>query len=175
APAAITRDSFLDDKGEADPEKSRNTGLAVGIPGTVAGLALAHRKYGSGKFTLAQLIAPSIALARDGFVIDGDLADTLPSARRLFARWPSSAKIFMKSDGPTRGAGERLVQSDLASTLQAIARKGPRAFYEGSIADKISAAVREAGGVMTAADLKAYRAIERKPVIGRYRGYQIVS
>jgi len=175
APAAITHDSFLDDKGEADPEKSRNTGLAVGIPGTVAGLALAHRKYGSGKFTLAQLIGPSITLARDGFVIDGDLADTLPSARRLFARSPSSAKIFMKRDGQTLGAGDRLVQSDLASTLQAIARKGPRAFYEGPIADKISAAVREAGGVMTAADLKAYRAIERKPVIGRYRGFRIVS
>src|SRR5690606_5527027 len=76
APAAIAGDSFRDAKGEADPEKSRNSGLAVGVPGTVAGLALAHRKYGSGKFTLAQLIAPSIALARDGFVLDGDVADT---------------------------------------------------------------------------------------------------
>jgi gamma-glutamyltranspeptidase/glutathione hydrolase len=175
APAAITRDSFLDARGDADPEKSRNSGLAVGIPGTVAGLALAHRKFGSGKFTLAQLIAPSIALARDGFIIDGDLADTLPSARRLFARWPSSVKIFMKPDGETFGAGDRLVQSDLATTLEAIARAGPRAFYEGRIAEQIAAAVREAGGVMTAADLKAYRPVTRKPVIGQYRGYQVVS
>jgi len=175
APGAITRDSFLDARGDADPEKSRNNGLAVGVPGTVAGLALAHRKYGSGKFTLAQLIAPSIALAREGFIIDGDLADTLSSARRLFARWPSSAKIFLKSDGTTLAAGDRLVQSDLATTLEAIAQKGPRAFYEGPIAEQIATAVREAGGVMTAGDLKAYRAIERKPLLGSYRGYQIVS
>jgi len=175
APGAITRDSFLDARGDADPEKSRNNGLAVGVPGTVAGLALAHRKYGSGKFTLAQLIAPSIALAREGFIIDGDLADTLSSARRLFARWPSSAKIFLKSDGTTLAAGDRLVQSDLATTLEAIAQKGPRAFYEGPIAEQIATAVREAGGVMTAGDLKAYRAIERKPLLGSYHGYQIVS
>ena len=175
APGAITRDSFLDARGDADPEKSRNNGLAVGVPGTVAGLALAHRKYGSGKFTLAQLIAPSIALAREGFIIDGDLADTLSSARRLFARWPSSAKIFLKSDGTTLTAGDRLVQSDLATTLEAIAQKGPRAFYEGPIAEQIATAVREAGGVMTAGDLKAYRAIERKPLLGSYHGYQIVS
>lgn len=175
APAAIAIDSFLDSKGDADPDKSRSSGLAIGVPGTVAGLALAHRKYGSGKLTLAQLIAPSIALARDGFVIDGDIADTLASARALFARWPSSAKIFLKADGQTLGAGDRLVQSDLANTLEAVARKGPRAFYQGPIANMIATAVREAGGVMTAADLKAYRAIERKPVIGTYRGYQIVS
>jgi gamma-glutamyltranspeptidase / glutathione hydrolase len=175
APAAITRDSFLDDKGEADPEKSRNNGLAVGVPGTVAGLALAHRKYGSGKFTLAQLIAPSIALAREGFVLDGDVADTLATARRLFARWPSSAEIFLKADGTTLAAGERLVQRDLANTLEAIAQSGPRAFYQGPVAEKIAAAVRHAGGVMTAGDLAAYRAVERKPVIGRYRGLTVVS
>jgi gamma-glutamyltranspeptidase/glutathione hydrolase len=175
APAAITRESFLDAKGDADPEKSRNNGLAVGVPGTVAGLALAHRKYGSGKFTLPQLIAPSIALARNGFIIDGDIADTLSSARRLFARWPSSAKIFMKANGETLGAGDRLVQSDLANTLEAIAQKGPRAFYDGPIAEKIASAVRQAGGVMIAADLKAYRAIERRPVVGTYRGYRLVS
>lgn len=175
APAAIMRDSFLDEKGEADPEKSRNNGLAVGVPGTVAGLALAHRKYGSGKFTLAQLIAPAIALARDGFVIDGDLADTLSSAQKLFARWPSSAKVFLKSDGTTLAAGDRLVQSDLAATLEAIAQKGPRAFYEGPVAEKIAAAVQNAGGVMTTDDLKSYRAIERKPLLGSYRSYQIIS
>jgi gamma-glutamyltranspeptidase/glutathione hydrolase len=175
APSAITRDSYLDEKGEADPEKSRNNGLSVGVPGTVAGLALAHRKYGSGKFTLAQLIAPSIALARDGFIIDGDVADTLSSARRLFARWPSSAKIFLKANGETLGGGDRLVQSDLASTLDAIAQSGPAAFYEGPIAEKLAAGIRQAGGVMTAADLKAYRTIEREPVIGTYRGYRIVS
>src|SRR5215475_10451027 len=78
ASAATTRDIFLDDKGEADPRKSRDSALAVGVPGTVAGLALAHDKYGSGKFTLAQLLAPAIKLAREGFPIEDDVADSLP-------------------------------------------------------------------------------------------------
>lgn len=164
APAATTPDVFLDDRGEADPEKSRNSGLAIGVPGTVAGLALAHRKYGSGKFTLARLIAPAIALAREGFVVDGDLADTLEGARRLFARWPSSAKVFLKGDGTSLQVGDRLVQADLADTLSAIAARGPDAFYRGPVAQRIAAAVRAAGGRMTADDLRAYRAVKRRPV-----------
>src|SRR3954470_7735556 len=95
APAAITRDVFLDEKGEADPTKSRDSALGIGVPGTVAGLALAHERYGSGKFTLAQLIAPAIRLARDGFAVDDDLADTLPRAQPRLVRWPASAKIFL--------------------------------------------------------------------------------
>lgn len=175
APAASTRDMFLDENGEADPQKSRSSGLAIGVPGTVAGLALAHRKYGSGKFTLAQLIAPSILLARDGFVLDADIAEALDNGRRLFSRWPSSAKIFLHDDGSPLKEGERLVQSDLAESLTAIAKKGPDAFYRGPIAEKIAAAVREAGGIMTADDLSNYHAVERAPVRGTYRGYEIVS
>jgi gamma-glutamyltranspeptidase/glutathione hydrolase len=175
APAAITRDSFLDAAGNADPQKSIASGLGIGVPGTVAGLALAHRKYGSGKFTLAQLIAPAIGLARDGFVVEGDLADTFASARPLFQKWPSSAKVLLKSEGQSYAQGDRLTQTDLADTLQAIAKGGPRAFYRGPIAEKIAGAVRQAGGVMTAADLKGYRAVERRPLRGRYRGYDIVS
>src|SRR3954468_14783423 len=121
APAAMTRDVFLDEKGEADPRKSRDSALGIGIPGTVAGLALAHERYGSGKFTLAQLIAPAIKLAREGFPVDDDLADTLPRAQPRLARWPASAKIFLKSDGEALGRGESLVQTDLASSLEAIA------------------------------------------------------
>jgi gamma-glutamyltranspeptidase/glutathione hydrolase len=175
APAATSRDVFLDERGEADPRKSRESGLAIGVPGTVAGLALAHRKYGSGRFTLAQLIAPSIVLARDGIDVPADIADSLPGVAARLARWPASAKVFLKPDGTPLGEGDRLVQTDLAATLQAIARRGPRAFYEGPIAGKIAAAVRGAGGLMTADDLKRYRAIERPVVRGRYRGYQIVS
>src|SRR5262245_41033550 len=81
APAATTRDVFLDERGEADPHKSQDSALAIGVPGTVAGLALAHAKYGSGKFTLAQLIAPAIALARDGIPIENDIADSLPRSQ----------------------------------------------------------------------------------------------
>ncbi len=175
APGAINRTSFLNERGEADPEKSVANGLAVGVPGTVAGLALAHRKYGSGQFTLAQLVAPAVALARNGFIVDGDLADTFHTARPLFQRWPSSAKVFLKPDGQTYGKGDKLVQADLANTLEAIGKGGPRAFYEGPIAEKIAAAVRDGGGVMTADDLRAYRAVERAPARGHYRGYDIVS
>ena len=175
APGKIDKDSFLDDAGNADPQKSLKSGLGVGVPGTVAGLALAHRKYGSGKFTLAQLIAPSIALARNGFTVTGDLADTFVAAKPLFARWPSSVKVMLRPDGSSYGEGDQLVQTDLANTLEAIANKGPQAFYEGEIAEKIAVAVRDAGGVMTADDFRNYRVKERKPVSGKYRGYGIVS
>ena len=175
APQAIDKDSFLDAQGNADPQKSRDSALAIGVPGTVAGLSLAESKYGSGKFTLVDLIAPAIALARDGIAVADDTADSLPIDRPRLARWPSSAQIFLKADGAVLAPGDRLVQPDLANTLQAVAKDGPRAFYEGAIAQKLAAAVQAAGGVMTADDLKAYRAIERTPVRGSYRGYDIVS
>src|SRR5206468_9684935 len=123
----------LEDKGGADPRNARDSALGIGVPGTVAGRALAHERYGSGKFTLAQLIAPAIKLAREGFAVDDEFADTLPRAQPRLARWPSSAKIFLNADGVALGRRDRLVQSDLAATLQAIAMQGPRAFYEGEI------------------------------------------
>jgi gamma-glutamyltranspeptidase / glutathione hydrolase len=175
APAATTRDIFLDQHGEADPRKSRESALAIGVPGTVAGLTLAHARYGSGLLSLADLIAPAIALARGGFPVEDDVADSLPRSQMRLARWPASAKIFLKSDGSALARGEMLVQRDLAATLEAIARGGPRAFYEGAIADKLVAAVQSAGGIMTAADLKDYRPILRRPVRGTYRGYGIVA
>jgi gamma-glutamyltranspeptidase / glutathione hydrolase len=175
APRAITAKSFLDAQGNADPQKSRFSALAIGVPGTVAGLALAERKYGSGRFTLAQLIAPAIALARDGFPISGETIERPETEPSRLLRWPSSAKIFFKADGSAFAPGERLMQSDLAKALQSIARHGPRAFYRGPIARKIAAAVQQAGGVMTAADLKKYRAVERTPLRGTYRGYDVVS
>ena len=175
APAATKPDTYLDERGEPDVKKLRELGTAVGVPGTVAGLALAHQKYGSGKFKLGHLIAPAIVMARDGILVDDDLANSLPYAQPMFARWPASAKIFLRRDGKPLGRGDRLVQSDLARTLYAIARDGPRAFYEGPIAEKIAAAVRAAGGLMTADDLKNYHVVERTPLRGSYRGFDIVS
>jgi gamma-glutamyltranspeptidase/glutathione hydrolase len=175
APTAITRDTFLDERGEADPRKSRDSALAVGVPGTVAGLALAHAKYGSGKFTLARLMAPAVALARGGIPVEDDTADSLPRAQLRLVRWPASAKIFLNPDGTALGPDTTLVQRDLADTLAAIARDGPAAFYQGAIAEKIAAAVRAAGGVMTHKDLEDYRPIERAPLRGTYRGYDILS
>ena len=131
APAAATRDMFLGADGKPDIAKSRDSALSIGVPGTVAGLALALEKYGSGKFTLANLIEPSIALARDGFVIADDMADTLPGIARRLARWPASSKIFSRADGSSLRDGDTLVQTDLAATLAAIAAQGPRGFYHG--------------------------------------------
>jgi gamma-glutamyltranspeptidase/glutathione hydrolase len=174
APHATTRDVFLDAQGNADPHKSRDSGLSVGVPGTVAGLTLALKQYGSGHFTLAELLAPAIQLARDGFPVEDDIADTLPHVAARLARWPASAKIFLHDGVPLR-AGEPLVQRDLADTLDAIAHEGARAFYVGPTADKIVEAVRNAGGRMVRADLEAYRPVVRPPVRGTYRGYDIVS
>ncbi len=175
APQAITDKSFLDANGNADPQKSRFSALGVGVPGTVAGLALAEQKYGSGRFTLAQLMAPAIALAREGILISDDTADSLPNDRERLLRWPSSAKIFLKPDGTPLAAGDRLVQTDLAESLAAIARDGPAAFYHGRIGEKVAAAVQNAGGVMTVDDVRNYRPVERTPVRGTYRGYDILS
>jgi gamma-glutamyltranspeptidase / glutathione hydrolase len=175
APQRITDTSFLDAQGHADPDKSRNSALAIGVPGTVDGLALAEQKYGSGRFTLAELIAPAVALARDGIVVTDATLDTGPGPLSRLSRWPASARIFSKSDGTPLKLGDRLVQSDLADTLDAIAHGGPRAFYEGPIAAKIAAAVQQAGGVMTADDLKNYHALERAPLQGNYRGYDLVA
>jgi gamma-glutamyltranspeptidase / glutathione hydrolase len=175
APAATTRDIFLDAAGEADPRKSRDLGTGVGVPGTVAGLALALERYGSGRFTLADLIAPAIRLARDGFAVSRDLAEALARAQPRLVRWPASAKIFLKPDGVAPAAGETLRQEDLAAALAAIAAGGPSAFYGGAIAERIVASVKAAGGIMTSDDLAGYRAIERVPVRGSYRGFDVVS
>src|SRR3954468_24395473 len=175
APAATTPQIFLGPDGKPDPAKSRDSALGIGVPGTVAGFALALEKYGSGQFTLAQLIEPAIALARDGFVLTDDMADTLPGWHRRLARWPSSAKIFSRPDGTSLSEGDRLVQTDLAETLSAIAALGPRGFYEGPVAEKLAKAIADAGGIMTPADLKSYSAVIRAPVRGSYRGYDIVS
>ncbi|HEX2216971.1 MAG TPA: gamma-glutamyltransferase, partial [Xanthobacteraceae bacterium] len=175
APAAATRNMFLDERGEADPQKSRASALAVGVPGTVAGLALAHEKYGSKKFSLADLIAPAIRLAREGIPVDDDLADSLPRAQPRLVRWPASARIFLKPDGVALGRGDTLIQRDLADTLQAIAREGPMGFYRGAVASKIVAAVQGAQGTLTHDDLANYRAVPREPVRGNYRDHEVVS
>ena len=175
APAATTKDTFLNAQGEADPAKSRDLGLAIGVPGTVAGLTLALQKYGSGKFKLSQLIAPAIDLARNGYKTGDEFEDTGRSSIARMARWPSTAKLFLKPDGSLIAHGTLLIQSDLAATLEAVSKQGPRAFYEGPVADKIASAVRDAGGLMTSDDLKSYKAVERPVLRGSYRGLSVVS
>jgi len=175
APAATTPEIFLGADGKPDIAKSRDSALGIGVPATVAGLAVALDKYGSGKFSLAELVKPAIALAKDGTEITDDLADTLPDWHRRLARWPSSAKIFSRADGTSLREGDRLVQTDLAATLSAIAEQGPRGFYEGPVAEKLVKAISDAGGTMTLDDLKSYQPVIRVPVRGTYRGYDIIA
>ena len=175
APTATTKDVFLDPDGKADPFKSRWSGLAIGVPGTVAGLELAWRKYGSGKFSFADLVAPAIALAHAGLTVDDDLAEGLRAFAPILAKHPASARIFLGPDGKARQAGDHIALDDLAATLETIAREGAAGFYHGPIARTIVDAVQAAGGRMTMDDLARYRAVEREPVRGTYRGDTIVS
>ncbi|CAN1561397.1 Ggt Gamma-glutamyltransferase [Rhabdaerophilaceae bacterium] len=174
APASSHRDMFLNSTGEPDPAKSRDSGLAIGVPGTVRGLALAHEKYGSGKLTFAQLIEPAARLARDGIPVEDDLSDSLGASTSKFAKFPASAAIFLK-DGKALPRGSVLVQSDLATTLEAIRQQGPDAFYTGRIAAAIAKSVQGVGGIMTEADLAIYKPALRPVVKGSYRGIEIAS
>ncbi len=175
APASARKDMYLNAAGEADLNLSQNTGLGIGIPGTVAGLALALERFGSGRFTFGKLIQPAAELARDGFLVGADLAFSLRQAQGRLRRFDATARIFMTSEGQSLPRGANLVQEDLARSLQAIAAGGPKAFYEGPLADRLVSAVNAAGGAWTADDLKSYRAIERDVVRGAYRGHDIVS
>jgi len=175
APASTTPGIFLGPDGKPDNARSRDSALGIGVPGTPAGLALALAQYGSGRFTLADLMRPAIDLARDGIVLADDMADTLPDAHDRLARWPASAAIFSRADGSSLREGDRLVQTDLAATLQAIAEQGPRGFYQGPTAARLVKAIDDAGGIMTLDDLKSYAPAIREPVRGSYRGYDVVS
>lgn len=172
APGASRRDMFLDANGNVVPERSIVGPLAAGVPGPVAGLAYAQRKYG--RLSLAETLAPAIELADEGFEISHALARSLAGNRELFERFPETARIFLEAGKPY-DAGERLVQKDLARTLREIAGGGPDAFYRGRVADLIEAEMRRSGGLISKSDLAAYKPLERTPVVGTYRGYRIVS
>ncbi len=173
APAGALRDMFLDSAGEPVSDRSRIGPLASGVPGSVAGMALAQRRYG--RLPLAAVVAPAIALARDGFEVSWALADSLKGAQSLLARFPASAGAFQRADGTVPGPGDLLVQPDLANTLRLIAEQGSDAFYKGAIADLIAAEMARSGGLITKADLAAYTPRERPPIIGSYRGVRVIS
>lgn len=172
APIKATRDMYLDEKGNVVDGKSLYTHFAVGVPGTVAGMEYALKKWGS--LPLEKILEPSIKLAEEGFVVSGALASTLKEETETLGKWESSKKIFFK-DGRPLMAGERLVQTDLANSLRQIAKEGSKAFYEGDIAKKIVAEMEKHNGLITLDDMKGYQAVERKPITGEYRGYKIVT
>jgi gamma-glutamyltranspeptidase/glutathione hydrolase len=145
----------------------------VGVPGTVAGMALALERYGT--ISLADALEPAIRLAEQGITVSADLAASLEDASERLRKWPSSGRIFYKAGGAPYRPGETLVQSDLAESLRLIAQQGPKALYGGPIGQQIVAAVTGAGGNLTIADLRSYEAVVREPVRGDYRGYEILS
>lgn len=173
APAAATRTMFQDSDGNVVAERSRFSHLASGVPGTVAGLALALEKYGS--ISLAEALKPAIALARDGFEVPHRFTEGLQQARDRLERWPATRAIFYGADGEPPQPGQRFRQPELASTLQRIADHGIRDFYEGETARLIVAEMAQGGGLITAADLAAYEPVIREPVHGNYRGHDIYS
>jgi len=173
APAAAYETMFQNEQGEAVPELSRYTHNASGVPGTVAGLALALDEYGT--MSLAEALAPAIKLADKGFIIPPRFAEGLDEAQDRLKQWDSTRKVFYKSDGSLYRAGERFRQPDLTATLKRIADNGPREFYEGETARLITAEMQQHGGLMTAKDLANYQPTIREPVHGTYRGYDIYA
>jgi len=172
APAAASANMFLDAGGEVVPGASLDTHLAVGVPGTVAGLFKAHAEHG--RLPMARLIAPAIRLAERGFVVSHELAGLLRLHRDRLARWPGSRAVFFRHGEPL-AAGDTLTQPDLARVLRLLSRHGADAFYRGGIGDQIVAEMRRHGGRLAKADLLDYRVVARPPVTADYRGYQVVS
>ncbi len=173
APAAASENMFQDKDGEVVKERSRFTHKAAGVPGTVAGLALALERHGT--ISLKQALAPAIRLAREGFIVPRRFTEGLEQARDRLERWPATRATFYKEDGSAWQPGERFRQPELAATLQRIADQGTKGFYEGETADLIAREMEAHDGLITKADLKAYQAVIRKPVHGTYRGYDIYS
>ena len=173
APLAATKTMYLDKDGNPVKGASLDGYLAVGVPGSVAGFETARAKYGT--LSRQDLMAPAIALAKDGFILDQGDATTFARGAERLAKDPEAAKIFLKADGSPYRSGERLMQPDLAATLTAISDMGPDGFYKGQAAEAISSASQKGGGILSKEDFAQYEVRELKPVTCSYRGYEIIS
>ncbi|AEK63629.1 Gamma-glutamyltranspeptidase [Collimonas fungivorans Ter331] len=173
APAAASANMYLDANGKAITNASLFGYLAAGVPGTVLGLDSAQRKYG--KLTRAQVMQPAIKLARDGYILNRGDTDILDTTIAQFKKDPEAARLFLRRDGTPLQPGDRLVQKDLAKTLEAISRNGPDAFYKGAIPAAVERAAKAGGGIITAADFAGYKISESAPLSCNYRGYVFVS
>ena len=169
APAAATRNMYLDAQGNVIPGASEIGFKSIGVPGSVAGMVYAERKYG--KLTLKQVMGPAIKLAREGFALTWGEADDLHDSH--LSKFPESYRVFQR-DGDYYKAGEIFRQPDLARTLERIA-ENPDDFYHGSLAKQLAAAMQRGGGLITADDLAHYEVKEREPIRGTYRGYDVIS
>ncbi len=175
APAAARPDMFLDARGDTVPGLSLNSHLAAGVPGSVDGLLRLWEDHGSGRVTRAEILAPAIRLAREGFSIDQDLAERLNRKRARLNEDAGAAAIFVRADGRDWRPGDMLFQEDLARTLERIVRDGRDGFYDGETARLIAREMEAGAGLITPRDLGAYRAVTRDPVRGTFRGYEIVG
>lgn len=173
APLQATRDMYLNADGEIDRNRAMFSHLASGVPGTVAGFWHAHQKYG--RLPWKRVLEPAIRQAREGVTVSYDLAEILVKNQARLCRNEATCNYLYKEGGATYEPGDVLVQSDLADSLESIARHGADAFYKGEIAAKIVADMERAGGLIDAESLAAYEAIEREVVRGTYRGYDIVG
>ncbi|TBL95314.1 gamma-glutamyltransferase [Hafnia alvei] len=173
APAAASANMYLDEKGNVKKGASLYGYLAAGVPGTVLGLDTAQRKYG--KLTRQQVMEPAIKLAREGFILNRGDTDILDTTIAKFRDDPEAARIFLRENGDPLQPGDRLIQTDLANTLESIAQNGPDAFYQGKIPQAVEAAAKKGGGILTAKDFADYRIAETAPITCSYRGYEFVS
>ncbi|HEY6660938.1 MAG TPA: gamma-glutamyltransferase, partial [Pyrinomonadaceae bacterium] len=176
APAAAHRNVYLDKNGSLiEGEGGSLVGYrAAGVPGTVRGMELALKKYGSGKLTWAQLVEPARRLAADGFSVTYSLARSLHGSREYLEKYAETKRIYLKG-GNFYKEGELFRQPELAATFARLQRSGPNEFYEGETARLIVADMKRNNGLMTMDDLRGYVAKERTPVRGNYRGYEIIS
>ena len=172
APLNAHPEMFVGDDGEYSYQIHHRSHLAVGVPGTVAGFALAHEKYGSAEW--AGLVEPSVVLARDGFAVSERLGGSLARMLEPFGDYPASLAQFSKEGEPYE-VGDTLVQADLAATLARIRDQGHDGFYRGETARLLADEMERGGGWITEEDLARYQAVEREPVRGTYRGYDIIS
>ncbi|SEM63942.1 gamma-glutamyltransferase [Halomonas caseinilytica] len=173
APAAATETMFQDEDGNAVSEWSRFTHRAAGVPGTVAGLALALEKYGT--MSLADALAPAIQLAEEGFEVPPRFVAGVNDTRERLEKWDSTRKMFFKEDGSAYEVGDTFRQPDLAATLKRIAEQGAREFYEGKTAELIAAEMERHDGLITLEDLAGYQPEIREPSHGTYRGHDIYA
>ena len=172
APAASHPEMFLGSDGEYSSEIHHNSHIAVGVPGTVAGFVLAHQRYGSGAWS--RLVSPAVALAREGFVVSGNLSRSLSNVLSSMERYPASVATYSRAGTPY-AEGDTLRLPELAASLQRIEGQGRDGFYRGETARLIAEEMRNNGGLITEADLAAYESVEREPIRGSYRGFEVIS
>lgn len=173
APQKASRDMYLDSDGNHLMHLSRRGYLSVGVPGSVAGMLFALEKYGT--MSIEQVLMPSYKLAKEGFRVDASFARTLSFFKDKISKYPSTADVFLKESLTAYEEGDIFKQPDLAATIDRIIKQGNSGFYSGLTAELFASTMNKYGGLITKEDLMSYKPIERVPIIGNYRGYDIIS